>query len=124
VPFQRRVVRDTESLGMPVIFHICGDATEELPLIADTGVAGVSVDDRVPIGYAKEVLAGRSALIGNINSSKVLHKGTPEIVKEETRNAIEPGVDVVAPGCDLLIGTPTANLAALISATTRFGGRP
>ncbi len=123
LPFHRRVTIETEKLDVPVIAHVCGNATEILPLVADTGAMGVSFDHHVSIPQAKEVLAGKTALIGNLSPTKVLLKGRPRSIEAKTKEIIEEGIDAVSPGCGLFVATPTENIKAMVDATKLYGRR-
>ncbi len=123
-PFHRRMCEETEKIGIPVILHICGNTNKNLPLIAQTGANAISIDSCVNVTYAKKVLAGRSALIGNISTAEVLLNGTEDEVRINTVDCLSRGVDSVAPGCGLALQTPLNNLKMMVDTTTgwKVGG--
>jgi [methyl-Co(III) methylamine-specific corrinoid protein]:coenzyme M methyltransferase len=123
LPFHRKVCFELEKLGIPVILHICGNATPNLPLMAETGACGISIDHEVDIREAKRLLARKSAVIGNISPSEVLLRAMPDEIAAKTRECIGAGVDAVSPGCGLVLETPLPNLKAMTEATKRFGVR-
>ena len=125
-PFHRRMCEETEKIGIPVVLHICGNTNKILPLIAQTGANAISIDSCVNIPYAKKVLAGRSALMGNISTTDVLLNGTEDEVIANTADCLSKGVDSVAPGCGLVLQTPLNNLKAMVDTTVRWqvGGHP
>ncbi len=121
-PFHRKICDETEKLGIPVILHICGNTTKILPLIAQSGADGISIDSNVDILFAKGLLTGRSAVIGNVSTSDILLHGTEDKVRACTAECIAEGVDAVAPGCGLVLQTPLNNLKAMVDTTLRLGG--
>jgi len=121
LPFHRRTCQELEKLGIPVILHVCGDVSSNLPLMAQTGACGISIDHRVDVARAKKAIQGRSALVGNVDPSGVLLRGSQSEVEFAARRCIENGVDAVSPGCGLALETPLENLLALVRATARFG---
>jgi [methyl-Co(III) methylamine-specific corrinoid protein]:coenzyme M methyltransferase len=124
LPFHRKVCFELEKLDVPVILHICGNASPNLPLMAETGACGISVDHQVDIREAKRLLSGKSAVIGNISPSEILLRGSTEQVAAKTEECIDKGIDAVSPGCGLVLETPLQNLRAMVEATKRFGSRP
>ncbi|MDD1756145.1 MAG: MtaA/CmuA family methyltransferase [Methanomassiliicoccales archaeon] len=123
MPYQAKVCKEVEKLGIPLILHICGDTTAILPMMAGTGANGISVDHEVEISYAKTVCHGKAAVLGNICPSTTLLKGSPQEVTSATMRCLEAGTDAVAPGCGLALETPLANLKAMVEATKRFGAK-
>jgi [methyl-Co(III) methylamine-specific corrinoid protein]:coenzyme M methyltransferase len=123
LPFHRRVCFELEKLGIPVILHVCGNASPNLPLMAETGACGISVDHEVDIREAKRLLSRKSAVIGNISPSEVLLRGTTEEIERKTRECLEAGIDAVSPGCGLVLETPLQNLRTMVDSTKRFGPR-
>ncbi len=105
-----------ESLGAPSILHICGDSKPILEMMAETGVSGISLDHLVDVGEAREVLGGKTAIIGNINPADTLFLGTPETVKEESLECIRQGANVLAPGCGIPTRASLENIKAMVEA--------
>ncbi len=58
-------------------------------------------------------MGGRISLVGNINNPEVLYSGTPEMVAEQTRHALQAGVQVVGPECAVPLRTPLENLKTI-----------
>jgi uroporphyrinogen-III decarboxylase len=63
-------------------------------------------------------------LMGNIPAFGIIHRGTPEDIREITKLVIDNGVDIVSPGCDFWLETPTDNIKALVNATIELGTPP
>jgi uroporphyrinogen-III decarboxylase len=54
----------------------------------------------------------------------VIHLGPIERINEFVRNDIENGVDMVAPGCDFWLETPTEHVKAFVDAVINYGKTP
>jgi [methyl-Co(III) methanol-specific corrinoid protein]:coenzyme M methyltransferase len=104
----------------PMILHICGDATAILEPMAESGFEGLSIEEKVDAGYAKQVIGDRACLIGNVSPVEVLLAGSPERVTAEAKKCVNDGVDILAPGCGLAPHTPLRNLEAFVHARDEY----
>ena len=95
------------------ILHVCGNTLPIIPLMAATGVSGVSVEEKVDPFEAVKAAAGKVAMVGNVGSVKPLYRGTPADVEAAARRSAEAGFSVISPGCGVAPKTPDANLEAL-----------
>lgn len=98
------------------ILHICGDSAPIIPYMYDTGVTGISVEEKVDSYKAVEIAAGRGCLVGNVGCSFPLFKGRPQDVIEAAQRSRDAGFNVISAGCGVPIGTPADNIRALVSA--------
>ncbi|MEN3052954.1 MAG: methylcobamide:CoM methyltransferase MtaA [Candidatus Methanosuratincola petrocarbonis] len=98
------------------VLHICGGVQKIIKDMAETGFDALSIEEKVDIASAKELVGSRPVLVGNISAAKVLLTGTPEQVKQECIKAINSGIDVLAPGCGIAPRTKLENIRALVSA--------
>lgn len=120
LPYLKVEMRAIEEAGANACLHICGDTTEHLPLMAQTGAIALSIEQKVDPYKAMEQVAGRTAVIGNVGPVEPLMLGTPEQVRRDTLRCIDAGFQVIHPGCALPPETPTANLRAMATATKAF----
>jgi len=113
MPFQRQLVA---SLGdrVPSILHICGDITSNLNLIVSTEVDAISIGQVMDLGWVKEQVDGRAAIVGNVSPTNTLLNGTPEVVRAATVKCILQGADVPSPGCGFAFETPLASMRAMV----------
>jgi len=114
LPHLRRFI---ESLPMPTLLHVCGDTRPILNLMADTGARILSLDQCMDLAEAKETLAGRCGIGGNVDPIQVLFLGTPEDVKKETLKCLNQGGKkgyILMAGCAVPAGTPIENLKAMV----------
>ena len=123
-PQEKRMVDDLKARGILLHNHICGNT---VPIINDfvaTGAAVLEIDHKTNLARAKEAAAGKTCLLGPINTG-LLATGTPQEVDDACREAIEimgtGGGFILGPGCALGPETPAENIHALIEAAARYG---
>ena len=102
--------------GADSVLHICGDTSEIIPLMADTGVTGISVEEKVDSADAVRIAAGRVACVGNVGVVNPLLQGTPEDCAAAAKRIAEAGFNVISPGCGLSALIKDENLFALVKA--------
>lgn len=117
LPYNQIEQRAIRSSGMLSELHICGDTTANLPLMAQTGASGLSLDQKVDPYTAVKMVGGKVALCGNVGPIMPLLQGTPEQVREHTLRCIDAGIRVIQPGCSIAMDSPAANLQAMCTAT-------
>ncbi len=118
LPYLKRVIGTVRDMGKPTMLHICGDISDRLPLIADTGVDCVSVDTKVDIKEAKEAVGDSICIAGNVCPVDILQFGTKEAVAGATLDCIRKGAGkggfILLPGCDLAAGVPEENIKVFV----------
>jgi uroporphyrinogen decarboxylase len=124
-PYVKQLVSDLHAKGIKLAYHICGNAT---PIIADmvsTGATIIEIDQKADMHACKESARGKATLLGPIDPSEVMANGTPQMVTEKCRQALEilaPGGGfILGPGCALPATTPDDNIDALIEAAKLYG---
>ena len=108
-----------EEINVPLILHICGDTTDRIGMISETGIACFHWDTKS--GRAREVrnLAGeRISLMGGI-SNYVLLRGTTDDVSAASAEAVKDGIDIIGPECAISLKTPLENLKAIVGLARR-----
>jgi uroporphyrinogen decarboxylase len=118
LPHLKRVVTKLHQKGVYVCIHICGNITNRLDLIPETGTDLLSVDYKVDLIKAKELLGGKIAFAGNMNPVAVMQNASPSEVTEACRDCIAktdaiPGY-ILMPGCDIPPGVPLENIQAMV----------
>jgi uroporphyrinogen decarboxylase len=121
----QRLVRRLAERGIRLAYHICGDTTRILGEMVDTGAAVLELDHKADPAVVKSATAGRTTVLGVIDPSGVIARGTPAVVAEAVRDELEvlaPGGGLIlGPGCALPPETPSENVHALVEAAHRFG---
>lgn len=117
-PYVGKYVKDSllPQKGKFTVLHICGNTLPIIPMMAETGVSGLSVEEKVDSYEAVKAAAGKVAMVGNVGSVKPLYRGTPADVEAAARKSADAGFNVVSPGCGVASKTPDANLEALVRA--------
>ncbi|HBW34336.1 uroporphyrinogen decarboxylase family protein [Desulfosporosinus sp. BICA1-9] len=110
VPFYQTIIKALHKEGVPVILHICGNASNIIDSLNQVEVNAVSFDSIVNMKTARKGL--KTGLMGNVNT-QLLHTGVREKIVSITRNALHSEVDIVAPACGLSMATPIGNLKAM-----------
>ena len=111
LPLHRRLA---EEIKAPVILHICGNTSDRIAMIAQTGLAGFHWDTKTGSPAEVRRLAGpRLALMGGISNYKLL-RSTPEEIAADREAAALAEIDVIGPECAVPLATPLANLLAIV----------
>jgi len=111
--------RFIHGLGIPVILHVCGDTRPILGLMAETGAKVLSLDQCMDLVEARNTLAGRCGIGGNVDPIQVLFLGTPETAKKESLKCLKQGGKrgyLLMAGCAIPPGAPIENLKAMVEA--------
>ncbi len=108
----------TESLEVPLILHICGNTTQIIEPMCESGAQGISLDSVVDLPKIAEKVPENVVIIGNIHPTEVMVNGSPSLVRQETQKLVEsmkkyPNF-IVSTGCDLPPETPAANIHAFM----------
>jgi len=107
-----RLAREIE---VPLVLHICGDTSDRIGMIAQTGLAGFHWDTKTGSASKVRQLAGDSlSLMGGVSNYTLL-RGTADEIEHQTREAVAAGIDIVGPECAIPLYTPLANLKSIAS---------
>ncbi|WP_292486905.1 methylcobamide:CoM methyltransferase MtaA [Methanohalobium sp.] len=103
------------------VSHMCGDIDAVLEPLSECGFEGISVEEKIiDLQAAKEILGDKSKLIGNVSTSGTMLMRSYDDVKNEAKNCLEEGVDILAPGCGIAPNTPLKNIKALVDARDEY----
>ena len=72
----------------------------------------------------KKICHGKTAIRGPIDPSSIMSFGTPELVEDKCREAIEilgPEGFILSPGCDIMKETPVKNMEILVKVAKKYG---
>ena len=95
------------SKGTDSVFYILNDG--------DTFVKNLSKDLETAKIEAKKIVGNEASIIGNISVNSLFSDNLSEIITK-SRKALADGVDILAPGCNLIPTTSVGNLRALTKA--------
>lgn len=118
LPYLTRVVNTVKSFEKPTMLHICGNITDRLRLIPSTGIDSLSIDTKVNIAEAMEIVGDEISIAGNVDPVNILEFGSSEEVTKETGTCIRRAANkrgfILLPGCDLAAGVPEENIRTFV----------
>lgn len=118
LPLMKEVV--SKSKG-PLVLHICGNTDSIIPLMCDTGVAGISIEEKADLKKAVEVARPKGVKVfGNVATATTLFMGKPEECYQEAIAALNNGTDFLTPGCGIAPRSPLENLLQMKQARDDF----
>jgi uroporphyrinogen decarboxylase len=124
LPYLKKLVERISDRGVAVIIHICGNITDRLDLIPLTGAKIISLDYKVDLGKAREILDGKIAFSGNLNPVAVMQNETPGGVGKKSLECIEKATDkpgyILMPGCDIPPTVPSENIQMMVETAHNF----
>lgn len=123
-PYVERLASNLKKEGIILAYHICGYATPIIEDMVRTRATILEIDQECDQKAAKAAAQGKATLLGPIDPSEVMTRGTPELVAEKCHEALEnlsPGGGfILGPGCALPHSTPYENIDAMIEAAKRY----
>lgn len=102
-----------ERLGCPVVLHICGDTSDRIGMIKDTGIDCFHFDSKVPSQKARELAGERMSLMGGTSNFNIVRLGTPEKIADDVKEKVASGIDIIGPECAVPLDAPFINLKTL-----------
>lgn len=118
VPYLKKFTDWAKSRGVHTLVHICGNTTDRLDLMPETGASCISLDHKTDIAKAKETLHGKMCFGGNVDPVAVMLQGSVEQVEEHCKRIIQTagtdGAFVLMPGCDIPPTVPYDNIRKFI----------
>ncbi|MDP4176839.1 MAG: uroporphyrinogen decarboxylase family protein [Bacillota bacterium] len=124
VPYLKKVVAKLKKKGVISLIHICGNTTNRLDLIPEIGTDIISIDYKVPLSKAGEILKSKMAFSGNMNPVAVMQNLSADEVAEACKTCIkEAGSEssyILMPGCDIPPGVPVENIKAMVKTAHEF----
>lgn len=129
-PIVRAVTKKAKEYGFPSHVHSCGRETMLLEMCEDTDLTIIDPLEIPPMGDCnlkelKKRFGSRYVLKGNLHTTNVMLKGTPEQVMEASRKAIEDAAEggrfILSTGDQCGRDTPFENIFAMIEAAEKYG---
>jgi uroporphyrinogen-III decarboxylase len=90
----------------------------------ECGAEAITIDERTPMKMAREIadrVRPGYPIGGNINPYTTIHQGSVETIRDAVKRVVDEGTDMVAPGCDFWLETPTEKIKAFVQAVAEFG---
>jgi MtaA/CmuA family methyltransferase len=124
-PYEERLVRELTADGIVTVIHICDNTTKILDFLSQYDFCGFELDYKSDPLTVKSIAGARHVLFGNIDPSGVLVRGTPEEVRQKTRELIsawKPGGHfVLNAACAIPPSTLPENIHAFIETAQQEG---
>lgn len=131
LPTLKAITRMCREAGVPSMFHCCGRSRDLLPLLAnETDLDGIQPLEGPPtgdidMGDAKRLYGDRLVLMGNLNTTELMLRGTPEDVYRAACQLIEQckpgGGFILSTGDQCGRDTPDENIRAMLRAVEDCG---
>jgi uroporphyrinogen decarboxylase len=116
---------------VPTMLHSCGKSRVFVDMLAEhTDVNMINPLEIAPMGdvdlaEVKKARGKQISLMGNLHTTDVMLRGTPELVREKAikamRDAGQGGGFILSTGDQCGRETPDENLFALVEAAKKFG---
>ena len=123
-PYEKIMAENIHRYGGKFGIHICGNITTILPRLVETGADLLDIDYKTDLREAKKICQGKVALRGSIDPSSVMSFGTPKLIGEKCKEAIEilgPEGFILSSGCDIMKETPVKNMEVLVKVAKKMG---
>jgi uroporphyrinogen decarboxylase len=116
LPFLQQLITYIGDAARPVGLHICGDTSDRLVVMRDTGADILSLDN-VELTQARRKAGKDAVLMGNVPTD-LIHRGTPEQVREAAAKCLKDGGKrmILSSACDIPRDAPAENVKAIIEA--------
>jgi uroporphyrinogen decarboxylase len=129
LPHQRTLHRGILGLGIRnLLCHMCGEQGPQLTTWAEIPMGSPGSPGIVSVGCEVDLAEASRAfpeaiLMGNLDPL-LLERGEPDEVRAQALRCLEQGTRhaagfILAPGCELQRGVPSANLRAMVAAAAR-----
>jgi uroporphyrinogen decarboxylase len=114
MPLERKLIAAIHETGATAKLHICGNISNIVEYMTDSGADVIDLDWMVSLARARELTGPDVTLCGNINPAGVLFEGNPEDVAHAARECLiaVPDKFILMPGCEVPPATPEKNIRA------------
>jgi uroporphyrinogen decarboxylase len=123
-PYLEKTVAQNDK-DVLLVLHICGDTTNILSPMVQCGFDGISIDSKVDMGYAAQILGDNGILMGNVDPVSTLLNGTPDDVYQESVACIEDSSEaqyfVLSSGCEVPKNTSQRNIREMVTVARQYG---
>ena len=113
MPIHKKAAAKLQKYG-PIILHTCGNVSDRLMDIADTGFKVFHMDSKNDIEESVKTAGDSMLITGCINNPVLLAQGNPPDVKRSVEENIRHGIKLISPECALPFSVPSENLITLV----------
>ena len=121
--YTKRLVKELKKTNVKVILHICGNTDDRLDTFPKLGIDGMSLDQKVDLAKAKDIIGDKICIIGNVDPTHILENTAEEVKKESMeciKKAGQNGNFILSSGCGVPLDSPIENIKAMVEAGKEF----
>ncbi|OGF51280.1 MAG: hypothetical protein A2044_04265 [Candidatus Firestonebacteria bacterium GWA2_43_8] len=107
LPLHKELAKE---IPVPVMLHICGNTSDRIRYINDTGFAGFHYDSKSTDEKIAELASPKLALIGGTDNPTLMRLGTKAEFWKDIETKLKFKVDILGPECAVPLDTPLKNL--------------
>jgi uroporphyrinogen decarboxylase len=114
LPFLQQLIAYVGDAARPVGLHICGDTSDRIVLMRDTGADILSLDN-VDLAQARRKAGNDAVLMGNVPTDVIL-QGTQEQVRQSAEACLKDGGKrmILSSACDIPRDAPVDNVKVIV----------
>ena len=110
-----------ERIPCPLILHICGETSDRLRHIRETGIDCFHYDSKVPDSTARRLAGDRLALMGGTSNIEVIRNGGEEEAVRDMEEKLAEHIDILGPECAVPLDAPYRNMKVLAEEVKKVG---
>jgi uroporphyrinogen decarboxylase len=118
------LLKRLEPHGKLSLLHICGDISDRLHILPESGVGMISIESKVDIKRAKAILSGKMGVAGNIHPVCALEDMSPPEIMEITRKCLDDAANdggfMLMPGCAISARVPEESVRSFVRAARNW----
>ena len=128
-PYTKQIFSYWKEYGDQIYgYHVCGDTTAVLPMMAESGTGDISLDNRVSLLTASETVGNVVALSGNIDPVSIIRDGSSTEIDSAIAKAYKdcrnnPKGFTLSSGCGIPIGTPLEKLDTFMETAKYYAAK-
>ncbi len=107
-----------------VTLHVCGNSYPILQDLVETGATALSIDAKVPLAKAVEVVGNKTAIIGNV-ATDLFIQGSPEKMDEAVRLCVADARGkcryILSSGCEVPVDAPLESIKWFMESARKHG---
>ncbi len=124
-PYIKELVDLAHELQALIPLHICGKTHKIVDKMTDTGADVISLD-KCDLATAREKVAGRALILGNIDPANELLFGPVEVIKQACIEALDnmkgyTPAFVLSTGCETSNKVPFEHIQAMLDVARSYG---
>lgn len=125
LPYAQKVISEIrKKTGLPVFYHVCGNANHILDLLVETGADCIEVDSMVDMKKFKDIAWKKCCVEGNISTIDSLYEGTVDDVRREAFVLLDlwgnNGGFILSSACEIPRNSPSENVMEITRSAMEY----